>query len=151
MKRRLIRPNKKTILVLILVNKGKVGLLEYYIFTYIVTSIWRRISTFIRPNNRKIPSKIHLLLSILQLYLVNVVINIRASTILIRDSVLGEEKQLIRGPLFVELKYYGLVLELSPTILIRYSSPVITIDQLAPTNRIKDLTKSELLDNSNIV
>ena len=67
---------------------------------------------------------------------------------LIRDSALGEEKQLIRGPLFVKSKYYGLALELNPAIPVRHSSPVITIDQLAPTNRIKDLTESELFNNN---
>ena len=147
-KRRPIRPNGKTALVLTLINGGEAGLLQYYIFTYAVASIWRRVSAFVRPNNRKIPSKIHLLLSILWLYLVDVVINIRAGTILIRDPALREEKQLIRGPLFVESKHYGLALELNPAIPVRHSSPVITIDQLAPTNRIKDLTESELSDNN---
>ncbi len=135
--------------MLTLANGGEVGLLEYCIFTYVVAGIWRRISAFIRPDNRKIPSEIHLLLGMLWLHSVDAVINIRAGTISIRDSALGEEKQLIRGPLFVESKHYGLALELNPAVPTRHSGPVMTIDQLAPTNRIEDLTESELSDDVN--
>ncbi|KAI0991861.1 hypothetical protein K3495_g16326 [Podosphaera aphanis] len=90
---------------------GATELKEFTCFDIGVSGIWRRVYAFIRPQNKKGSSELHLLLGLPWLYEVNAWISVRDSSILIGDEKTDGRQVSLNSPEFVPSSPHNLVLQ----------------------------------------